>query len=381
MHEYELCAANIYDTTSVITIYYTKLGGFNIFDFVILSSVDQDVVISVKTKSKDPTHLRGSESPPVSAARHCGSNSLPSPQMPPFGCCCGKCTLSSFIERGCPAPLTSRNMFPYLKLGELTDEQQEDLKERLRYESQEIMMRFQELVSITIESLIRQNVSLDRLVSHVMTLGAFDPVYIKPQVPIFQECRKELKTADSIPKIFLVLQDYFSFFNYDIIEHIIKVLGTDKDKAELQCYKIKFNQYVRRRIYECQPRFGTESETDHPNIFVKLDSRYDNYTGAEIKRFCRKLSETLHVLPQGVLRLCRVEKGCIQLVFQVPSFVQQKIFPLTTEQVRMLEAMGIISFTCGEYRFLVPDKNDSAGIESSGKFVYVATPVKAYFCI
>ena len=339
------------------------------------------VVSSVKTKSKDPTHLRGSESPTVSA-RHYGSSSLPSPQKPPFGCCCGKCTLSSFIERGCPAPLTSRSMFPYLKLGELTDEQQEDLKERLRYESQEIMMRFQELVSITIESLIGRNVSLDRLVSHVMTLGAFDPVYINPQLPIFQECRKELKTADSIPKIFLVLQDYFSFFNYEIIEHIIKVLGTEQDKAELQRYKIKFNQYVKRRIYECQPRFGPESERDHPNIFVKLDSRYDNYTSAEIKRFCRKLSEILHVLPQGVLRLCRVEKGCIQLIFQVPSFVQQKIFPLTREQERMLEAMGIISFTCGEYHFLVPERKDSTekplhGIDTSGKLVDVAISVKA----
>ena len=273
-------------------------------------------------------------------------------------------------------------MFPYLKLSELTDEQQEGLKERLRFESQEIIMRFQELVSVTIESLISRNVSLDRLVSHVMTLGAFDPVHIKPQVPIFQECRKELNMADSIPKIFLVLQDYFSFFNYDIIEHIIKMLGTREDKAELQSYKMKFNQYVRRRIYECQPYFGPESKTDHPNIFVKLDSRYDNYTGAEVKRFCRKLSETLHVSSKGVLRLCQVEKGCIQLTFQVPSFVQQKIFPLSREQERTLEAMGIISFTCGEYHFLVPDaKQDSAekpqhDVDTSGKFVHMVISVK-----
>ena len=268
-------------------------------------------------------------------------------------------------------------MFPYLKLNELTDEQLEGLKERLRFDSKEIMMRFQELVSVTIESLISQNVSLDRLVSHVMTLGAFDPVHIKPQVPIFQERRKELETADSIPRIFIVLEDYFSFFNYDIIEHIIKMLGTEKDKPELQSYKMKFNHYIKRRIYECGPHFGPESETDHPNIFVKLDSGYDNYTVEEIKRFCRKLSETLHVSTQGVLRLCRVEKGCFQLTFQVPSFVQKKIFPLSREQKRTLDTMGIISFTCGEYHFLVADGNqDSAekpqyDINSNGKFVHV----------
>ena len=105
------------------------------------------------------------------------------------------------------------------------------------------MMQFQELVSKTIKSLIRQNVSLDELVSHVMTLGAFNPVFKQLQVLLFQYYFRELKTADTIPKIFLVLKDYFSFFNYDIIEHIIKVLGTEEDKANLQRYKSNFEQY------------------------------------------------------------------------------------------------------------------------------------------
>ena len=105
------------------------------------------------------------------------------------------------------------------------------------------MMQFQELVSKTIKSLIRQNVSLDELVSHVMTLGAFNPVFKQLQVPSFQYYFRELKTADTIPKMILVLKDYFSFFNYDIIEHIIKVLGTEEDKANLQRYKSNFEQY------------------------------------------------------------------------------------------------------------------------------------------
>ena len=67
------------------------------------------------------------------------------------------------------------------------------------------MIQFQELVSATIESFIRQNVSLDKLVSHVMTLGAFKPVFREPQVPLFQYCFKELKAADTIPKVFGVL--------------------------------------------------------------------------------------------------------------------------------------------------------------------------------
>ena len=208
------------------------------------------------------------------------------------------------------------------------------------------MIRLQELVSATIKSFKRRCVPLDELVSHVMALGAFEPVFKKPQVPLLQFCFQELEAADSIPKVFLILKDYFSFFNYHIIEHIINTLGTRTDKVRLQKYKEEFNQYAKRRIFECLPEFGPVSSTDHADIFVKVDSHYDNFTVAQIERFRHKLSEILRLSSQGILRLCRIEKGCFQLMFQVPSFVQQEIFPQSKEQEKALSAVGVISLTC-----------------------------------
>jgi len=40
-------------------------------------------------------------------------------------------------------------------------------------------------------------------------------------------------------------------------------------------------------------------------------------------------------------------------MFQIPSFVQQEIFPLSSEQERALAAKGVIRLTCGEYQFQV----------------------------
>ena len=215
------------------------------------------------------------------------------------------------------------------------------------------MIQFQELVSATIKSFQRRCVPLDDLVSHVMALGVFDPVFKEPQVPVFRLCFKELKAVDTIPKAFLVLNDYFSFFNYQIIEHIIKELGTENDKTELQKYKEHFDRYAKRRIFECLPEFGPLSDADHADIFVKLDSQYDNYTVTQIEGFRHELSKILYISSQGVLRLCRIDKGCIQLMFQVPSFVQQEIFPLSREQERALAVMSVIELTCGKYQFLV----------------------------
>ena len=185
------------------------------------------------------------------------------------------------------------------------------------------------------------------------TLGAFDPVLKEPQLPVFHYCFKELKAANTTYEIFMVLNDYFSFFNYQLIEHIIKSLGTEEDKAELQRYKKDFNQCAKRRIFECLPEFGPVSDADHADIFVKVDSQYENYTIAEIEEFRHALSEILRVSSQGILRLCRVDKGCFQLIFQVPSLVQHKIFPLSTEQEIALAAVAVIRLTCGEYHFLV----------------------------
>ena len=323
---------------------------------MLLLAVDQTTARCTEAQSKAQMRqphscfLTSSGKPATSAA---GPSNSKVSQKPPFGCGCGKCTFFSFIEGGCPSPIPSASSFPYLDLSGLTHEQQQELRGRLRSESREIMIRFQELVSATIESLIQQSVPQHKLVSQVMTLGAFDPVLKEPQVPVLCHHLKELKAASTIYEMFLVLNDYFSFFNYQLIEHIIKALGTKEDGNRLQRYKEEFDQYAKRRIFECLPKFGPVSDADHADLFVKLDSQYDNYTVAEIEEFRRKLSKLLHVSHQGIVRLCRVEKGCVQLTFQVPLFVQLKIFPLSREQEESLAAMGVIRLMCGEYQFPV----------------------------
>ena len=185
---------------------------------------------STETRLEDhERQSNASESPTANAVQY--DNTSPSTsegsQQPPFGCGCGKCTFLSFLERRCPTPMSSVSSFPYLNLSGLNDQQLQELQGKLQLESQEIMIQFQELVSATIESLTQHNVSPKKLLCHVMTLGAFGPVFKEPQVPVFCHRFKELK----------VLNDYFTFFNYQLIEHIIKTLGTKEDKAKLRRYK------------------------------------------------------------------------------------------------------------------------------------------------
>ena len=276
-------------------------------------------------------------------------------ENPPFGCGCSKCTFFSYIDSGCPTPISSVSSFPYLSVDKLTLDQQDELRGRLRLEFDDILVQFQNLVSATMQSLTRREVEIDEIVSHIMTLGAFDPVFKEPEMPAFQHCIKELKTAKTVAKVFLTLEGYFSFFNYHIIEQIIKFLGSPEDKKGLENYVKYFEEYAKRRLYECHPQFGPLSETDHADIFVKVDSKYENYTVTEVEKFRCRLCKILRVSSNGVLRFCRVEKGCFQLWFQIPLLVQQRLFqdPLSKEQESALLAEKVIMFKCGEYQFEV----------------------------
>ena len=250
-----------------------------------------------------------------------------------------------------PTPPTTTSSFPYLKESGLTPEQQEGLSIRLCVESEDIIRKFWRLHSRVYESLRQRDVPVERLVVHLSSLGAFDPVSKDSQRPVLQTFSQKLQNAKSIENVLLAIKDYFSFFNYHVLEHIVDELGTDQDRVELQNYKKAFDEYSKRRVYECPPEYGPKSNADHADLVVKLDSVYEKFTVKELKKFEYRLSRIFCVTPQSVLRLCQVEEGCLQLIFQVPSFVQQEIFPLSSEQETALAAEGVIRLTCGDYQF------------------------------
>ena len=255
------------------------------------------------------------------------------------------------LETGSPNPASTTSSFPYLKVSGLTPEQQEGLSIRLCVESEDIVHKFWRLHSRVYESLRERNVPVDRLVAHLLSLRAFDPMYKDSQKPVLQTFFQELQNAGSIEKVLFIIRDYFSFFNYRVIEHIVEGLGTDQDRVELQNYEKEFDQYSKRRVYECPPVYGSKSDADHADLVVKVDSVYKDFTVKELQKFQYRLSRVLHVSPRSVLRLCRVEEGCLLLIIQVPSFVQQEIFPLSSEQESALAGECVIRLTCGDYQF------------------------------
>ena len=307
------------------------------------------MVSATASQTKKKTPFRNQED-------SCASKTMPDDA---FGSASGSSSFTqsgetkNSLETGSLTPTSTSSSFPYLKVTGLTPEQQEGLRIRLCVESEDIVRKFGHLHSRVYESLCKQNVPVGKLVTHLLSLGAFDPVYKDSQKPVLQTFFQELRSAGSIEDVLYIIREYISFFNYHVIEHIVNELGTDQDKVELRNYKEEFDEYSKRRVYECPPVYGSNSNADHADLVIKLDSVYEEFTVKELKNFQYRLGRVFRISSQSVLRLCRVEEGCLQLIFQLPSFVQLKIFPLSTEQESVLAAEGVIRLICGDYQFIV----------------------------
>jgi len=87
------------------------------------------------------------------------------------------------------------------------------------------MFAFQHLVSATWKSLNQQATPPDELVEYVASLEAFDPEIITERKPLYTMLLEELKEAETIEEIFIAIHEYFSLYNYQIIEDMLTRLG------------------------------------------------------------------------------------------------------------------------------------------------------------
>ena len=86
-------------------------------------------------------------------------------------------------------------------------------------------------------------------------------------------------------------------------------------------------------------------------MYIKLESRYsEKLTLNDLREFRFNISKLLKV-SHHVIRLCCIEKGCIRLTFQIPQFVKQRLFPLSSKQGNFLLQLGAARLICGNYEF------------------------------
>ena len=223
----------------------------------------------------------------------------------------------------------------------------------LRHDSVEIEKKFAKLVASIFQSLTSRSISKDRLVSCLMGLNCLTKVYNGGNQAMFRKQRRKFDDPSAtIDTVWQVIGEYFSFFDYDILELIADTLGDDSDNQNFAQYKEDFETYVRRRVIIDETSSGNDCESNGENttMLVVLDSSYDECEIGHLKSLQIKLSKVLN-LNNGILQLCKVKEGSVQLVFQIPNFITKDIFPLSPDQESALRELGVTQLDCGDYHF------------------------------
>ena len=147
---------------------------------------------------------------------------------------------------------------------------------------------------------------------------------------------------------------YWNYLSYEILEYIIELYGTSEDKERMRKYDEELHSFCKRRLFEV-PMPVSGSGTENPKqekLYVKLDVQ-ENIPIEQVYRMKRRIAKILHVRP-ATLQICSMKKGCVQLIFLIPKFVAQNIFPLSHEQIsELFNDVSVIKLKCGDYVFEV----------------------------
>ena len=223
----------------------------------------------------------------------------------------------------------------------MTEEEKQELEDRLLNDTEMMIGKYTDLVSSTSESLQKREVSPKTIALIVISLELFD-TYENQQRGLNDD-GKEIQTASSIPDIFLVMKPYWSFFNYQPLEHIIKNKGTPEDEANLQRYLDDLKEFCQRRIFEVPPHMcGNESNKEKwANFKLKFDDKIKKLN--DLHEFRRRIAK---ILGLRYLYVCDITEGCVEVVFLIPQLVAEKVFPLSDAQQNALSANHVVNYSC-----------------------------------
>ena len=240
-----------------------------------------------------------------------------------FSCGCGKCDLTTYLEKGCPSSWEYTE-FPYLFPKKPSTSEFRLVKWKLLKASQKIVQRFASLECNTISMLKEKQVPLDEVKNYVLTLGVIHKESVYKDKPLLLQESDKIEAVRDFGSLFFILKGYYSWFSFSIIEALREdFLFHERtgDDERLNTYKSQFQGFCRHRIFECpKSMFSNPNSKGFVPLILKVDDDFNKYNLNHVVEFQSSVSEILG-LSKHTLQLCNVMDGCITVVFKMPSWL------------------------------------------------------------
>ena len=266
-----------------------------------------------------------------------------------FHCPCGMCSLDSYLDNRCQHSDSNNNLFPYLNIANLDENSRDDLIQVLTNDLTEIMRYFAELLDGTAVSIRRQGeptTIVQRLLVRALSLGAYESPNI--HMPLLKEDEMELRCSKSVDDAFIILRRHMSFFNFELLQHIIycEELCTNNDRQQMEEYRGKFDTFCRRKVFEVPPNvYGQPISDCKRKSFVVLMTKHESEPNLVYVRAAKHKIATILKLKSSTLHLRWIDEGSLLIVFSIPEFVAQQLFPLDDSLKATLKVEGYPIFS------------------------------------
>ena len=270
-----------------------------------------------------------------------------------FLCGCGECTIVDFLdgEIGCRNPGSSIS-FPLLDTSSLSHKKQMQMIDKLNLEAEEIDDEFGYLASEIGSSFHARNIDIAKLKIHLSTIE-----YIKVrslptenrEQQLLNPILDRIKSSQSVSDIFILLANFWSWFNYRLLERLLKRFGNHNEKHLLEEYVSKLKHFLQRYVYEMPSSIHSPKTLDSFTKFrAKLSDKMKSAKAEELPMiqagFARILGIDAHAL-----MLTTIGCGCVELEFLAPKIIET-MFPLSNEifdEMHKLE-WKICTVQCGK---------------------------------
>ena len=316
----------------------------NILNPKILSQYEYGESSGYSSGLTSAEQLNSSDDPQNSSEEQPNTSNTPTT---PVGCMCGNCGLYTLCTRGCTDSGGTLKLATGIWNGTSPADGWDE--NALEYCTKRISDAFARLVIHTLDSFAKKKVSMNRILVWLKHLELYKP--LEKHLPLLGKRMKTIRKAEDMEQLFDILSDYWSWYNYHLLEELIHVFG---DEDELNKYIGEFTTFLTKRLVPSQDSFsfGTGCGKGQKPMLVKVDKDWEGIHLEQIWEFHHNIATILN-LPPDVLYLSSVSKGCICLKFLIPDSISGYVIPLCKLQKKALAAAGVFMLKCGKYLWQV----------------------------
>ena len=256
-----------------------------------------------------------------------------------------------------------------------------DVAQKLRRDHKSIGFKYASYVRCIRKLLQEKQVSTKDLYSFLQSLPfEYD-----------QSVAEGLRQAKTPEDIFITLQSYYSFWDYEIFQSLIEEYNLDKRNKTLQ-YPKHFKSYTQKlkvsEFIAINPSLAKHEakSKDSTKLNLKFDIDIIQCSLDRVNELKEVVANAMDV-KASTLRLLSIQEGCMDVSFLVPSPIADSLdWKQISERSKELRDAGVLSITCNDKTLvfkeeleLPPLSATSSKCTSNQQVCTVEPPNKGHF--